>query len=176
MRETVAYGQVAPSNTCETLYQYPVKQGAARLTEQSKLPLQTLELRYVFDEQSRHNNCPPPYGQFIIGNELTRRDTFEAHFCTLRDEWLAGTRYSSSGTEITSHVAYQRIIAMGSDVVPLIIWELRKRVDHWFWALFIITGHDPVPPEDVGNLEKMRDAWLQWADTQTFSTTDQNDG
>ena len=110
-------------------------------------------------------------------NGLTyRNDPFETQFCALRDEWIADTQYSSSGTEITNHVAYQRIIAMGQDVVPLIIRELRKRPAHWFWALFIITGHDPVPLEDRGNLAKMRDAWLRWADSQTFSTTDQNGG
>lgn len=110
-------------------------------------------------------------------NGLTcRDDSFEERFRALRDEWLADTRYSSSGIEITSHVAYQRIIGMGTDVVPLIIQELRQHADHWFWALSVLTGHDPVPPEDVGNLEKMRDAWLRWADSQTFSTTDQNGG
>ena len=167
MQAVVAYEEIAPSDTCETLYRY---------LDQFQQPLRTSEPRYVLDEQSRHNNCPLLHGQFNIGNELTRSEPFEAQFCTLRDEWVADTRYSSSGIEIINHVAYLRIIAMGMDVVPLILQELRKRIDHWFWALFIIIGHDPVPLEDRGNLEKMRDAWLRWADSQTFSTTGQNGG
>lgn len=175
MREAVAYDQVAPSDAC-ALDQYLVKRGATWLTEDLQLLWQMPKPRYVLDGQSRHNNCLPLHGQFIIENELTRSDPFEVQFRTLRDEWVADIRYSSSGTEIVNHVAYLRIIAMGMAVVPLILQELRKRVDHWFWALFIITGHDPVPLEDRGNLEKMRDAWLQWADSQTFSTTGQNGG
>ena len=35
--------------------------------------------------------------------------------------------------------------------------------DHWFPALEAITGANPVPESDFGNLAKMADAWLGWA-------------
>lgn len=41
----------------------------------------------------------------------------------------------------------QRIIGMGPVVVPLILEELRREPDHWFWALEMLTEDDPVPPK-----------------------------
>ncbi|MFN0242274.1 MAG: hypothetical protein ACKVWV_05220 [Planctomycetota bacterium] len=89
----------------------------------------------------------------------SRRD----RFATLRDEWLAGTEFSSSFEEIVLHPAYQRIIGMGPRALRPILRELRQNVEHWGWALSAITGEDPVPPTSRGNLREIRDAWLRWA-------------
>jgi hypothetical protein len=35
--------------------------------------------------------------------------------------------------------------------------------DHWFWALEMITGEDPVPVNAYGNTILMANAWLEWA-------------
>ena len=117
-------------------------------------------------------------GSLFLGEGVTksRSESPEKKFRRLQDEWLADIQYSSSGTEIVSHPAYQSIIGMDSAALPLIIRELREQLGHWFWALFKITGENPVPSEDLGNLEKMREAWLQWADEQSFGETEQDDG
>ena len=47
---------------------------------------------------------------------------------------------------------------MGEPVVPLILDELRREPDHWFWALEAITEENPVRPEDVGIVRRMADA------------------
>jgi hypothetical protein len=60
------------------------------------------------------------------------------------------------------HPAYQQIIGLDSPALPLILLELRRELDHWFWALKAITGQDPVPPESRGRVQKMTDAWLDW--------------
>jgi hypothetical protein len=57
---------------------------------------------------------------------------------------------------------YQRIIGMGLPVVPLILEELRREPDQWFWALEAITDENPVPAEDAGNVRAMADAWIEW--------------
>jgi len=64
------------------------------------------------------------------------------------------------------HPAYQQIIGMGQDALPLLIEELRREPDHWFWAMQAITGVNPVPPENRGNVAKMTQAWLAWAQQQ----------
>ena len=84
-------------------------------------------------------------------------------------EWHEATLYSSSLTEIIAHPSYQRIIGMGRDALPFILAALRREPDHWHWALFSITGANPVPPEASGNLEKTRDAWLNWAASSVYS-------
>ena len=83
-------------------------------------------------------------------------------FQRLSDEWRSKTAYASSILEIATTPEYQQIIGMGRAVVPLILQELARSPDHWFWALKAITGEDPVPEQDRGNFEKMTGAWLAW--------------
>jgi hypothetical protein len=58
--------------------------------------------------------------------------------------------------------SYQRIIQMGSEVVPTILRRLLVSPDHWFWALSCITGENPVPDVAVGDLKLMTEAWIDW--------------
>jgi hypothetical protein len=60
------------------------------------------------------------------------------------------------------HPAYQRIIGMGQPVVSLIMRELEREPDHWFWALSAITAANPVKPEQRGKLKQMAQAWIEW--------------
>src|SRR5579864_4526833 len=92
-----------------------------------------------------------------INEERVRR------FHTLVEEWKDAKVFTSSGSEIALHPAYQQIIGMGKEAIPLILAELQREEDHWFWALKAITGEDPVPPSDRGKLAKMTEAWLRWA-------------
>jgi hypothetical protein len=87
----------------------------------------------------------------------------EHKFRRLADEWRQGTRYTSSGTEVVTNSAYQRIIGMGREVLPILFRELETAPDDWFWALYMITEENPVKPEDAGDIEKMAAAWLAWA-------------
>jgi hypothetical protein len=93
--------------------------------------------------RSEHANIEPEF------NELTRK-------------WKAERSATSSTTVIAMHPAYQRIIGMGPPVLPLILRELNRELDHWFWALKAISGEDPVPNEHLGKMKQMATDWLQW--------------
>lgn len=95
---------------------------------------------------------------FATTNRLSE---IERKFATLAEQWRRDTAIVSSSTLLAMHPAYQRIIGMGESAVPLILRELSRESDHWFWALTAITCENPVSPDDVGNLEKMSAAWLQ---------------
>jgi hypothetical protein len=84
-------------------------------------------------------------------------------FARLRDEWKSQRRHESSTTRIVMLPAYQKIIGMGPDVLPLLLRELETELDAWFWALRAITEADPVPAEACGDGEAMARAWLAWA-------------
>jgi len=90
------------------------------------------------------------------GSRLTRE------FQALRDQWRAETRFVSSWTARVLHPAYQRIIGMGKDVLPLLLAELNERPSHWSAALEAITRENPVPEEDRGNIPLVAEAWLAW--------------
>ncbi len=86
----------------------------------------------------------------------------EALFAKLADEWRRETCFLSSTTAIATHPAYQRIIGLGPQVVPLVLAEMQRAGGHWFWALAALTGENPVPPADQGRVPAMTDAWLKW--------------
>jgi hypothetical protein len=84
-------------------------------------------------------------------------------FSELARQWREANEFVSSTTDIVMHAAYQQIIGMGPEVLPLIFAELRRRPEQWFWALKAITGDDPVAPADRGKIQAMTQAWLAWA-------------
>ncbi len=86
----------------------------------------------------------------------------KAEFDRLAAQWREETRYHSSSTIIEEHPAYQAIIAMGENVIPLILENLRASGGHWFMALRSITGESPIREEDRGKIQAIRAAWLEW--------------
>ncbi|WP_202807551.1 hypothetical protein [Leptolyngbya sp. PCC 6406] len=68
----------------------------------------------------------------------------------------------SLSSDKVMHYAYQQIIDMGTGAMPFILQDMKANLTHWFWALYIITGVNPVKPEDEGRIHKMADAWWAW--------------
>ena len=91
-----------------------------------------------------------------------RAPDVDFEFRRLVEEWRTAILLSSSMTEMCMHHAYQRIIGLGMPAVPLLLRELRLNPDHWFWALYAITGANPVDPADAGDLVAMTEAWIRW--------------
>ena len=102
----------------------------------------------------KSGDASPPSGNL--------EDRAAARFAELMREWKAEKQFMSSVSQMAMLPSYQRIIGMGSAVLPLIFKELDRQPDHWFWALASITGEDPVPPAHRGKIGMMRQAWLDW--------------
>ncbi len=85
-----------------------------------------------------------------------------ARFKVLGEQWRQATAFMSSLSDMVTHPTYQQIIGMGGEAVPLLLEELKRQPDHWFWALKAITGEDPVSEAIRGNVDAMREAWLAW--------------
>lgn len=88
--------------------------------------------------------------------------SLEQEFRGLAERWHVETDVLSSTTEIVSNFNYYRIIALGKDVIPLILQELQENGGQWYLALRALTNENPVNPEDVGNIKNMKKAWLDW--------------
>ena len=86
----------------------------------------------------------------------------EERFLVLVEQWQRETGMLSQVQKMVIHPAYQRIIGMGQPVVPLILRELERETDPWFWALEVITGANPVTGDARGRLDQMAAAWLKW--------------
>jgi hypothetical protein len=87
-------------------------------------------------------------------------------FHRLAVEWREQSRFLSNTAQMAMLRPYQRIIGMALPAVPLILEELRREPDHWFWALEAITGQDPVQPEARGKVRLMAEAWILWGEEQ----------
>ncbi len=86
----------------------------------------------------------------------------EQTFSKLAKKWKRDTMNLSSIGKMISHPAYLRIIGFGPKAIPLILNQMEKEPDFWFWALKSITGEDPITEEILGNLKAMTKAWLDW--------------
>ena|ERR1035438_5169698 len=93
----------------------------------------------------------------------------ERRFAELAAEWKRDRPKGADLVGLCSTWAYQRIIGMGDRALPHILAALKREPDHWFWALYAITGANPVPVEDEGRLTRMAEAWLQWGRRQGYA-------
>jgi hypothetical protein len=126
------------------------------LTDQMRL-----ELRAMRDVASR-----------LVSDEPWRVEgstAIESDFYRLTQQWERERPHGADVSEMVMHTSYQRIIGMGPSVVPLLLKELERKPGHWFWALYAITGGDPVPLESQGHLKEMAAAWIAWGKKQGYS-------
>ena len=90
------------------------------------------------------------------------QDLFEE----LKTDWKSKTRYMSNSAQMATLQSYQRIIGLGPAALPLILAELERETDHWFWALEAISGENPVSSSQSGKVEEMAKAWIEWGRRQ----------
>jgi hypothetical protein len=93
---------------------------------------------------------------------VENEDNLENIFIREAEIWDRETAHLSSTPKKILHESYQRIMAMGPDVVPYMLRDLQNSGRSWFWALRHLTQANPVPPDDQGNLDKMVRAWVAW--------------
>lgn len=86
----------------------------------------------------------------------------EARFRRLAAQWKEQSRCLSNTTQIAMLWPYQLIIGMGYPAVPLILQELERQPDQWFWALEAIIEENPVPKDAAGDVRRMAQSWIDW--------------
>lgn len=93
-------------------------------------------------------------------------------FNQLKNEWKAESEHYSNTAQMAMLWPYQQIIGMGSEAVPLILAELHREPDHWFWALEAITGKNPVTPKAAGDVAASAKAWILWGQKKGLAPED----
>jgi hypothetical protein len=86
----------------------------------------------------------------------------ESQFKMLARQWKRETALLGQISKIIMHPAYQRIMAMGPDVIPLILKEMSREPGHWFWALHNLVPAGQDPAEGATNTSDAASAWLEW--------------
>ena len=139
---------------------------------QSAIELEAWSPSHIASEATstaRHNGdaiyWPPAYAATIDASSsgtAAQRELTKSKFDKLAKEWRENRPWNAEITELSMQSSYQAIIGMGYDAVPHILYELRRQPDHWFWALYAITGVNPVPESSEGRLSEMAQAWIDW--------------
>ena len=93
---------------------------------------------------------------------MVQKINLQQRFRELADTWQKETVHLSSSSQMAMHPAYQQIIGMGPDAIPLLLEELQHKPGHWSWALRAITGVDPVKEEHRGKLALIAHDWIEW--------------
>lgn len=137
-----------------TAYDYP-------LIEETQRPIAVgTDARSV--SQNLYNSHRIFMGHSVFASQLYKR-RLDRKFSMLKSVWENDTIFSSSISEITNHPAYYAVIKLGREIIPLIIQDLQTTNNHWFYALEILTGENPIRPEHRGNIEQMKNDWIDWA-------------
>ena len=88
------------------------------------------------------------------------QDITEVEFRQLAEQWRRDTGFHSSLSKKFTHPAYVTIMAGGRSALPLILKELERTPDHWFYALRYITRKDIAA--GTTTFADARAAWLEW--------------
>jgi hypothetical protein len=89
-----------------------------------------------------------------------------AKFETLARRWRDETMFTSNVHELVLNPNYQRIIALGTPAIPLLLEALPAEPTRWLWALKTIAGTDPADGETEP--DRVVDAWLAWGRRHAF--------
>jgi len=75
----------------------------------------------------------------------------------------------SSTAQMSQHPPYQEIISMGTQIVPLLLSELKINPLYCLSALSAITGKNPIKPEQRGRVKQMASAWIDWGRNRGYA-------
>jgi len=90
-------------------------------------------------------------------------------FYALASDWEKDVAGLSSTAQMSQHPAYQEIISMGTQIVPLLLSELKRNPLYWLSALSAITGENSIQPEQRGRVKQMASAWVDWGRNQGYA-------
>jgi hypothetical protein len=102
--------------------------------------------------------------------EIGAHLNLEATLDDLETKWRRETSFLSSMSAKIDNQWYQKIIALGQPVIPLLLRRLQKTPDHWFEALRKLTSENPARdrPEIRGNLQAIADCWIAWGEEHDY--------
>lgn len=99
----------------------------------------------------------------MLKNINMKKELLKKIFQEHKNRWWKDTMFLSNISDITNHPDYQAIIALGKDVVPIIIEDFKTiNSGQWSQALIVLTGSNPIKSEHMGNIALMKRDWEEW--------------
>lgn len=107
--------------------------------------------------------------QNILNKNAENPPEIVEKFYALASDWEKDLAGLSSTAQMSQHPAYQEIISMGTQIVPLLLSELKRNPLYWLSALSAITGKNPIQPQQRGRVKQMASAWIDWERNQDYA-------
>lgn len=156
-----------PTNTD---YEFELDKARSEPSEPSIIPIgksypadkKELQVVILTYQNSASSSRLRPRRSSPFEREYSDRESLARQFRELAEAWRSRKGPISSIARMAILPEYQQIMAMGPPIIPIILRELQRKPDHWFWALHYLTKADPVREDELGNLRKMADAWIRW--------------
>ena len=108
------------------------------------------------------------YPSCDISEETAEKCNLELEkiFNGLVEKWKSETGSWSSISRRYAHPAYQAILVLGKDALPLIFQSLKKEPDYWFAALRALIPDNPVSRD--ASFDQAVDAWLRFGKDEGY--------
>lgn len=106
--------------------------------------------------------------RYVIEHDVEHSSEVAKKFYALASQWESEVEGMSSTVQMSQHPAYQEIVSMGDQIIPLLLRELKNNPLYWLSALSQITGENPIKPEQRGKIKQMASAWLEWGKNQGY--------
>jgi hypothetical protein len=96
-----------------------------------------------------------------IKSQASEKADLERTFNSFAQKWKRETEAYSLTYRRYAHPSYQAILALGMDVVPLILRELQQRPDRWFEALKAFNHNKDEAP-NAKTFDETVSCWIKW--------------
>lgn len=110
-----------------------------------------------------------PSDPTIYTLEEANQPALAARFRELSDRWQHETAHMSSPLQRMMHQSYQTILGLTAmndadktEIIRLMLRDLKENRRDWIVALGYLTGADPIDPLDAGKTDKNIQSWLSW--------------
>ncbi len=103
---------------------------------------------------------------------MSNLGNIEFEFYRLRLLWKSETMFHSSSKSIYGNQNYKDILALGKDVIPLIIKHYMSDEcwENWSPALELLLSINPVQKESLGDYYKTRSDWKSYLRNYTIDS------
>ncbi|HSF76466.1 MAG TPA: hypothetical protein VLA84_21905 [Microcoleus sp.] len=140
-----------------------------KLANDLNVSIEELVLIGIENLLAQPESLSPNTAQNILNKNAKIPPDIVDKFYAVASDWEKDVAGLSSTAQMSQHPAYQEIISMGTQIVPLLLWELKRNPLYWLSALSAITGENSIKPEQRRRVKQMASAWIDWGRNQGYA-------
>jgi hypothetical protein len=93
---------------------------------------------------------------------VAKSPAFRGAFYAVLNRWLSETQFTSDPEKKTSHPSFLALVEHADEVLDLIQMDLSRKPSTLVWVLEDHFQVQPYAPDDVGDITKQTNRWLNY--------------